>query len=718
MPQIKLSRREFLKISGAVGGGLLIGIHLGGCKQDTPTPEQAVPAPTPGTGVTFEPNVWITVHPDDSVTIRVGSSEMGQGVMTALPMLIAEELDADWNKVNAEFAPVNPAFANPIFGRQQTGGSTAIRGYWKLLREAGAAGREVLLTAAAQTWGVAVEECHAENGQVVHEQTGRHLRYGELAEAAAKLPVPDAVFLKEADQFKLLGTSQARLDGPAKVDGSAIFGTDVQLPGLLTAMVARCPVYGGSAKQVDDTAAKKIAGVRQVVTISTGVAVVADHFWAAKLGRDALKIDWDTGPAAELDSTAITKMFAEVVDDGTIGRDDGNAKEIITNASKTIDAVYEVPYLAHACMEPMNCTAHVRADGCDIWVPTQGQTRTHNTGMQLTGLPPDKVHVHTTFLGGGFGRRSEQDFVTDAIETSKAVGAPVKVMWTREDDMQYDYYRPAGLNRLTGALNDSGMPVAWRHRIAAPSISARDARGREDSGNDWSATEGAMHLPYAIPNIQISYARVNTAVPVGYWRSVASSQNAYITECFLDELAAAGGKDPYQLRRELLRNEPRLLGVLELAASKAGWDTPPPAGHFRGIAVAHSFASYCAQVAEVSIDRGRVQVHRVVCAIDCGMIVNPDTIAAQMESGIIYGLTAALKGEISIKAGRAQQSNFDDYPLLTIAECPDIEVHIMPSTADPGGVGEPGTPPIAPAVANAVFAATGKPVRRLPIRLT
>jgi len=713
---MKLSRREFLKISGTLGGGLLIGLYLPGCKQDTSATQPATPAPVAASN--FEPNVWITISPDDSVTIRVGSSEMGQGVMTALPMLIAEELDADWSKVRAEFAPVNPAFANPIFGRQATGGSTAVRGYWKLLREAGAAGREILLTAAAQTWGVSAQECHAENGSVIHEQSGRRLRYGELTDAAAKLPVPDAVFLKEPDEFKLLGTAQARLDGPAKVDGSAIFGVDVQLPGLLTAMVVRCPVYGGKVRRVDDSKAKKITGVRQVVTISTGVAVVADHFWAAKLGRDALNIEWDLGPDAELDSATITRRFVDVVDDGTIGRDDGNANAVIAKTSKTIDAVYEVPYLAHACMEPMNCTAHVREDGCDIWVPTQGQTNTHNTGMKLTGLPTEKVRVHTTFLGGGFGRRSEQDFVTDAIEISKAVGAPVKVIWTREDDIQHDYYRPATYNRLTAVLDENGMPVAWRHRIAGPSIRARDAKDREDSGKDFSTTEGALNLPYAIPNILVSYARVNTAVPVGYWRSVASSQNAYITECFLDELAAAGGKDPYQLRRELLRDEPRHRGVLDLAASKAGWDTPPPAGRFRGIAIAHSFASFAAQVAEISIDRGRVRVHRVVCAIDCGMIVNPDTIAAQMESGVIYGLTAALKGEISIARGRAQQSNFNDYPLLTLEECPDIEVHIMPSTADPGGVGEPGTPPIAPAVANAVFAATGKPVRRLPIRLT
>ena len=716
MPYLKkLSRREFLKVSGAMGGGLLIGIQLSGCDEKpatTASSDSDISATTE-----FNPNVWLTIAPDDSITIRVASSEMGQGVMTSLPMLIAEELDADWSKVQAEFAPVNPAFANPIFGRQQTGGSTAIRGYWDLLREAGAIGRELLLSAAAQTWGVTAQDCETNNGYVIHSDTGNRLSYGELATLAATLPVPDAAFLKDPDEFKLLGKSQPRLDGPAKVDGSAEFGFDVQMPGLLTAMVVRCPVYGGRLKQFDATQAKAIEGVHEVIAIKTGLAVVADHFWAAKLGRDALIIEWYDGPNAELSSASITQRFAEVVDNGSIGRDDGNVSQTIIDATKTIEAVYEVPYLAHACMEPMNCTAHVQEDSCDVWVPTQGQTRTHNTAMQLTGLPAEKVRIHTTFLGGGFGRRSEQDFVTDAIETSKAMGAPVKVVWTREDDIQHDYYRPATYNRLTAALDDQGVPSAWRHRIAGPSISERSAKNRENSGTDWSATEGALHLPYAIPNIQVSYARVNTAVPVGFWRSVASSQNAYITECFLDEVAAAGSKDPYQLRRELLRDQPRYLGVLERAASKAGWGTPAPAGRFRGIAVASSFGSYAAQVAEISIDRGRVRVHRVICAIDCGMTVNPDTIAAQMEGSIIYGLTAALHGEITVAQGRAQQSNFDDYPLLTLEDCPEIEVHIVKSTEDPGGVGEPGTPPIAPAVANAVFAATGKPVRSLPIRL-
>jgi len=706
-----VTRRQFLKISGALGGGLLIGVQL----------ERAAASGESGSATdadsAFSPNVWLTIRPDNRVDIRVGSSEMGQGVMTALPMLIAEELDADWETVHAEFAPVDPAYANPIFGRQQTGGSTAVRGYWQTLREAGAVGREVLREAAAQRWGVPVDTCRTEKGQVIHSDSGRSLRYGELAATAAGLSVPESVFLKEPAEFTLLGRAMPRLDIPSKVDGSAGFGIDVKRPGLLTATVVRCPVFGGKAGKVNDKRARAVAGVHKVVPVSSGIAVIAEHFWAALQGRKALEIDWVPGPAAKLDSAAIRARMAEQVDSGTSGRADGDAGQALAGAAKTVEAVYEVPYLAHACMEPMNCTAHVRADGCDIWVPTQGQTGTQATAMRLTGLPADKVRVHTTFLGGGFGRRGEQDFVVDAIECSLAVGAPVKVIWTREDDMQHDFYRPATYNRLTGGLDRKGQPVAWLHRIAGPSIRNRDSMQRENSGEDFSATEGALNLPYAIPNILVSYARVNSAVPVGYWRSVASSQNAFITECFLDELAAAGGHDPYELRRSLLRDQPRWRGVLELAASKAGWGTPAAPGHFRGIAVAASFRSYVAEVAEVSIEDGQPRVHKVVCAVDCGMIVNPDTVAAQMESGIVFGLTAALKGEITIADGRAVQSNFDDYPLLRLDECPDIEVYIVPSDRNPGGVGEPGTPPIAPAVANAVFAATGKPVRRLPIRL-
>jgi len=708
---MKLTRREFFKVSAVAGGGLMLGFYLGGCEKITETLSVSEEPKN------FIPNAWLKIGTDDRVTIQVASSEMGQGVMTAIPMLIAEELDANWANVRAEFAPADKAYTNPIIGRQHTGGSTAVRGFWEIVRKAGATARDMLVAAAAQTWDVTADSCHTDNGEVVHPASGRRLRYGELVDKAATLPVPELVFVKEPHEFKIIGRSKPRLDTPAKVDGSAVFGQDVKRPGLLTATVLRCPVFGGKVKRFNADKAKAVKGVRAVVPISTGLAVVADNFWAAKLGRDALDVDWDFGPHSDMASTSIRAQFERAAAKGVVVRNDGDTAGALKNSHKIVEAVYEVPYLAHACMEPMNCTADVRADGCDVWVPTQAQTSTQETAMRLTGLPREKVKVHTTFLGGGFGRRSEQDFVTDAVETSKAVGKPVKVIWTREDDIRHDYYRPATYNRLRAALGKTGLPVAWSHQIAGPSILARVFPDRTKDGTDWSNTEGASNIPYDIPNMHVTYAMVNPGVPVGFWRSVGSSQNAYITECFLDELAVTGRQDPFELRRRLMDNHPRHKGVLELAADKAGWNKPLPTGRYRGIAVAHSFASYVAQVAEVSIERGKVRVHRVVCALDCGMVVNPGIIEAQMESGIVYGLTAALKGEITLDKGRVVQSNFHDYPLLTMEEMPAVEVHIVQSTEPPGGVGEPGVPPIAPAVANAVFAATGKPVRRLPIRL-
>jgi isoquinoline 1-oxidoreductase beta subunit len=705
-----MDRRTFLKVSAAAGGGLLIGLQL-------PAFVREGFAETAPDAQTFEPNAWIRIDPDDSVTIMVANSEMGQGVMTSIPMLVAEELDADWSKVRAQFAPVGKAYINPILGRQLTGGSTAVRGFWQKLREAGAAGREMLVEAAAATWGVEPASCRAVAGEVVHEASGRRLRYGQLVGKAATLPVPQSVFLKEPSEFRIIGTSKARLDTPAKVDGSARFGQDVKLPGMLIASVLRCPVFGGKVRSVDGSAVKKVAGVRDVLNLGDRVAVVADGFWAAKQGRDALKVHWDEGPHATLSSEEIFRRFREAVDKGVVARREGDASKVLNGAARTLEAVYEVPYLAHACMESMNCTAHVRSDGADIWVPTQAQGATQEVAAKLTGLPPERIRVHTTFLGGGFGRRSETDFVQDAVAIAKAVKAPVKVMWTREDDTRHDFYRPAAYNRFSAGLGEGGALVAWVHRIASPSISTRTAPGRIEDGIDQSSVEGAANIPYAIPNLEVTYAMVNPGVPVGYWRSVGSSQNAYVTECFLDEVAAALGKDPYELRRQLLGSSPRHRGVLELAAHKAGWGKPLPAGRHRGIAVASSFGSYAAQVAEVSVADKELRVHRVVCAIDCGRVVNPNTIEAQMQSGVVYGLTAALKGEITVKDGRVQQSNFDDYPMLRMPEMPAVEVHIVRSDEPPGGVGEPGTPPIAPAVANAVFAATGKPVRRLPIRL-
>jgi isoquinoline 1-oxidoreductase subunit beta len=706
---INESRRHFLKIGAVAGGGLLIGFHL-------PLANRAGVAEAAASE--FVLNAWIRIDADDTVTLRVASSEMGQGVYTAIPMLLAEELECDWARIKVEMAPADKAYTNPLIGQQLTGGSTAVRAFWTPLRQAGATGRELLIRAAAQTWKVKDDECRAENGAVVHKASQRKARYGELAAKAATLPVPTEVFLKEPSEFKLIGKSTARLDTPRKVNGSAVFGMDVKLPGLLTAVVARCPVFGGKLKKFDATKAKSIAGVRQVLAIQSGVAVVADSFWAAKQGRDALVLEWDEGANAKQNSAGIrTQLEQALKTPGTGARHDGDTTKAFKAATKRIEAVYEVPYLAHACMEPMNCTALVKPDSCELWVPTQGQTGAQLVASKITGLPPEKVKVNTTFLGGGFGRRSEQDFVSEAVQLAKATGAPVKLVWTREDDMQHDYYRPATLNRLSAALDKQGKPIAWRHEMAGASIFARVFPNSIKDGIDRTSVEGAANLPYAIPSLQVSWAMENGAVPVGFWRSVGSSQNAFITECFLDELAATAGKDPYEYRRALLVKHPRHLGVLELAANKAGWDKPLPSGRTRGIAVAEAFGSYCAQVAEVTVERGQVRVQRVVCAIDCGMVVNPDTIVAQMESGIVYGLTAALKGEITIQDGRVVQSNFHDYPLLRLDEMPEIEVHIVKSAEHPGGVGEPGTPPIAPAVANAVFAATGKPVRKLPIRV-
>ena len=706
---VNQERRSFLKASAVAGGGLLIGFHL---------PLANRMGEAEAATKEFVPNAWIRIDADDTVTLRVASSEMGQGVHTAIPMLLAEELDCEWARIKVEMAPVGKAYTNPLIGQQLTGGSTTVRAFWTPLRQAGAAARTLLVRAAAQGWKVKEEECRTENGVVLHPSSTRRARYGELAAQAARLPMPGEVFLKEPGEFKIIGKPVPRLDTPLKVNGGAVFGLDVKLPGLLVAVAARCPVFGGQLKKFDAAGARAVPGVLQVVAIHSGVAVVAKDFWSAQRGREALVVTWDEGAQAKLNSAGIRQQFERALKKkGVTARSEGDAAKVLKTAATRIEAVYEASYAAHACMEPMNCTALVKKDSCELWVPTQAQTGAQFVAMQITGLPAEKVKVNTTFLGGGFGRRAEQDFVAEAVQLAMAMGAPVKLIWTREDDMRHDYYRPATLNRLSAALDKDGLPLAWRHEIAGPSIMARVFPGAIKNGIDNTSVEGAANLPYAIPNLHVSWVMENGSVPVGFWRSVGSSQNAYITECFLDELAAAAGKDPYEYRRALLIKHPRHLGVLELAAQKAGWGTPLSAGRSRGIAVAEAFGSFCAQVAEVSVEQGQVRVHRVVCAIDCGQVVNPDTVVAQMESGIVYGLTAALKGEITVKNGRVEQGNFNDYPLLRFDEMPEIEVHIVASREHPGGVGEPGTPPIAPAVANAVFAATGKPVRKLPIRL-
>jgi isoquinoline 1-oxidoreductase beta subunit len=709
-PATTLPRREFLKKGAAGSGALVIGFYL-------PGRFEALAAKPPAETTAL--NAWVRIAPDNTVTLIIDKSEMGTGVTTSLPMLLAEELDFDWKKVKFEFAPAAPEYFNPIFGLQGTGGSTSVRASWGPLTKAGAAAREMLIATAAKRWSVEPSACHVDNGAVIHSASGKRLTYGALAAEATKLPVPPNPTLKDPKNYKYIGKPIKRLDTPVKTNGKAEFGIDVRLPKMQHAVVARCPVFGGKVKSFDATKAKSVRGVKQVLQISSGIAVVADNTWSAMEGRRALQIEWDEGPNAAVSSESIRKLYLENAEKaGAIARKDGDVEAALASAAKKVEAVYEVPFLAHATMEPMNCAADVLADACDIYAPTQFQTFSQNTGAKITGLKPEQVRVHTTYLGGGFGRRAEQDFITEAVELSRAVRAPVQVTWSREDDMQHDFYRPAALTKLTAGLDADGWPVAWKCRVVAPSFIERYFPGAVKNGLDTSAVEGIVESRYAISNFFCDYVLTETGVPVGPWRSVGNSQNGFFTECFIDELARAARRDPLEFRRKLLASAPRHRGVMELAAEKAGWGNPLPAGQTRGIAVVESFGSLVAQVAEVSSNKssGEVKVHRIVCAVDCGRYVNPDIVAAQMESGIVYGLTAALKGQITIDKGRVEQGNFNDYEMLRLNEMPKVEVHIVPSNEAPGGCGEPGTPPIAPAVCNAIFAATRKPIRRLPIR--
>jgi isoquinoline 1-oxidoreductase subunit beta len=702
-----LNRRSFLQVSAAAGGGLLVGTYF--------------PSWTGSDGLSaagsFEPNVWIKVNTDDTVRIMLTMLEMGQGVMTSMPMLVAEELDFDWTRIKTEWAGADAKYGNPNFGGQQlTAGSNSVRGMWKVLREAGATARVMLVTAAAQTWGVAEHTCTTDKGEVIHQASGRRMKYGALVDKAATLPLPTGVALKDPKNFKVLGNSLARLDVPEKVNGTAVFGIDVKLPGLLTATVVRCPVFGGKVARFNADKAKAVAGVKEVVQISTGIAVVADNYWSASRGAQALEITWAEGPLANLTSTEILTRYKELAQKpGKVARNDGNADAIIAG-SKSFERAFEAPFLAHATMEPMNCTADVRADGCDVYVPTQGQTPSHQAAVAASGLPADKVKIHVTYMGGGFGRRGEADFVIDAVETSKAVGKPVKVVWSREDDMQHDYYRPISYARMWGAVDGSGKPTVFKQHIVQQSLMKRIG-GLPPNGVDFISVDGSANLPYDIPNIRVEYTENDPGIPFGFWRSVGASFQGFVVEAFIDEMAAAAGKDPFEFRRDLLGKSPRHKAVLVLAAEKAGWGKPLASGRARGIAVMDAFGSYLAQVTEVSVDaRGAVRVHRIVCTVDSGWVINPDTIKAQMEGGIVYGLTAALKGEITIKNGRVEQRHFGDYQMLRHNEMPEIEVYIVPSTEAPGGIGEPSTALAAGSLVNAVAAATGRRIYSLPIR--
>ncbi|HZM61544.1 MAG TPA: molybdopterin cofactor-binding domain-containing protein, partial [Vicinamibacterales bacterium] len=648
-----LSRRTFLKTATAAGGGLMLGAYL-----------PIHPSTSLRGAGTFEPNVWIKVSADESVRIMLTMLEMGQGVMTSMPMLVAEELDFDWKKIKTEWAGADPKYGNPNFGGQQlTAGSNSVRGMWKVLRESGAAARSMLVTAAAQTWNVPESSCTTDNGVVMHQASGRKLTYGALVDKAAALPVPKTVALKDPKDFKVLGKSLARLDVPEKVNGTAGFGIDVKLPGLLTARVVRCPVFGGKVAKFNADKAKAVPGVKNVVQISSGIAVVADNYWSASKGAQALEITWDEGALAKLTSADILKKQAELAQQpGKVARNDGNA-EAALKSSQGFERTFEAPFLAHATMEPMNCTADVRADRCDVYVPTQGQTPSHQAAVAASGLPADKVKVYVTYMGGGFGRRGEGDFVADAVETSKAVGKPVKVVWSREDDMQHDYYRPVSYARMWGAVDSSGKPTVFMQRMVQQSLIKRIG-ALPPNGVDFISVDGSANLPYTIPNVRIEYIEHDPGVPFGFWRSVGASFQGFVVEAFIDELAAVAKKDPFEFRRDLLGKSPRHKAVLELAAEKAGWSKPAPAGRGRGIAVMDAFGSILAQVTEVSVDtRGNVRVHKVVCTVDTGWVINPDTIKAQMEGGIVYGLTAALKGEITIQNGRVVQKHFGDYPV-------------------------------------------------------
>jgi isoquinoline 1-oxidoreductase beta subunit len=709
LPGNSLSRRIFLKAGAAAGGGLLLSLSLPLSMHD------AEAAGAAG----FAPNAFVRIDRDGQVTLIIPQVEMGQGTYTSMPMLVAEELEVDLRQVRLEHAPADDKlYANPLLGFQVTGGSTSVRAFWEPLRRAGATARSMLVAAAAETWTADPTSCRAETGAVIHGPTGRKLAYGALVDKAATLPVPDKVALKGSKDFKLIGTPAKRLDTPDKVNGKAKYGIDVSLPGMKIATVAACPVFGGKLAKVDDRQAKAVKGVHQVVRLDDAVAVIADHMGAAKKGLAALDITWDEGPNARFSSAdLIGQLEAATQNQGVVAQQDGDVAKAMTGAAKTVEAVYQLPLLAHAAMEPLNCTVHVRKDGCDVWVGTQVAGRAQATAAAVTGLPLEKVKVHNHLLGGGFGRRLEVDSVTQAVRIAQQVEGPVKVVWTREEDIQHDIYRPYYFDRLTAGLDERGMPIAWGHRVGGSSILARWLPPAFKNGLDFDAVEGAAG-PYAFPNVLVDYVRHEppTGLSTGWWRGVGMTHNAFMVEGFIDELAATAKKDPVDYRRALLDKAPRARAVLDLAAEKAGWGRPMPAGSGRGAAVLFGFGSYVAQIAEVAVGKdGQVRVERVVCAVDCGKIINPDTVKAQMLSGTIFGITAALYGEITIKDGRVEQSNFDSYQMLRINEAPVVEVYLVDSEEAPGGIGEPGTAAIAPAVVNAVFAATGKRLRKLPI---
>jgi isoquinoline 1-oxidoreductase beta subunit len=712
-PGSRFDRREFLKVGAGVGG-LMLSVAI---------PSLLRPASVSTAQQTsgFAPNAFIRIDHAGAVTLVMPMVEMGQGIYTALAMLIAEELEVDLAQVRLEHAPPNDAlYANAILHVQTTGLSSSVRAFWTPLRQAGAVARTLIVSAAAKKWGVDPGTCRARRGVVYDAAATRQLRYGEVVDAAAALPIPapDSVALKQPKDFTLIGTPVKRLDSADKVNGKAQFGIDAKIPGMKVAAIAISPAFGGSVRLVNEAAALAVSGVRQVVRIEDAVAVVADHTWAAKKGLKAAAVEWDDGPNAALGSADILRLLQEQsTRPGAVARNQGDAQKALAGAAQRFDAVYQLPFLAHAAMEPMNCTVHLQKDRCDLWVGTQAPTLTQAVVAELLGLPKDAIKVHNHLLGGGFGRRLDADGTLLAVRIAQHVSGPVKVIWSREEDIQHDMYRPAYYDRLSAGLDANGKPVAWIHRVAGSSVLARYAPPLFKNGLDMDAVEAAAEPPYEFPNIHVDYVRVEPpGIPTAFWRGVGPVKNVFVVESLIDDLAAAAKQDPVVYRRSLLSHNPRALGVLNLAAEKAGWGQPLPPRRGRGVSLQAVFGGYMSQVAEVEVaPDGALKVHRIVCAADCGIVVNPNTIAAQVEGGALFGLTAALYGAITLKRGRVEQSNFHDYRPMRMNEVPVVETHIVKSAEAPGGFGEAPCSCVAPAITNAIFAVTGKRIRTLPI---
>jgi CO/xanthine dehydrogenase Mo-binding subunit len=725
---VTLSRRALIKSGVAVGGGLAVAVWL--------TTERGQ-----GTSELFAPNAFVRIPANGPIRVVVGRVEMGQGTATATAMLLAEELEVAVDSLELELAGADRAYDNPALGFQLTGGSTSTVTSWEPVRQAGATARELLKEAAARRWGVSRSELTAKLGVVRHEASNRTARYGELVADAAGVTIHTPA-LKPPKDFTVIGKPLPRVDAVPKTNGSAVFGLDVQVPGALVAVLVRCPVPGGTLASLDDAAAKAMPGVKHVVRVPQGVAVVAPTYWHARQAANALVVTWNEGPLATFESSALRDTHRALMKDASKRsrvRDDGKADEVLQTAGTTLSAEYFAPFLAHAPLEPQNATAHVTATRCEVWAPTQGPGLAREVAARITGLPLEQVVVHQTLLGGGFGRRIGQDFVAEAVEVSKAIQAPVKVVWSREDDMRHSFYRPSATHALTAAL-EGGDVKAWRHHVCTQSVllqvldsfvggvmpqlpapvkqKAAEMAKKVVPGRDYTSYEGADSVAYAVPNLAVDFTRHEPLVPTGFWRSVGHSHTAFATESFIDECAWALGKDPVELRRALLSKKPKHLATLERVVEASGWATPPPEGRARGVAVHESFGSVVACVAEVSVVDDGIRVHRVVMAVDCGQVVNPDVVRAQLEGGAVFGLSAALKQQVTFVAGRVQQSNFHDFAALRLNEVPRIETHLLPSDASPSGIGEPGVPVMAPAVANAVYALTKKRLRTLPLSLS